>query len=193
MQASFNRVTVDGDTSTNDACVLVATGRAGTPEIGAASGADYEALCETVTAVSRWLAQALIRDAEGATKFVEIVVNGGRDEGECLRVAYTVAESPLVKTALYAADANWGRILAAIGRAGLAELDIGRVDVDLGEVRVVEGGQRSPAYREALGQAVLAREEVRLVVSLGRGSATTTVWTCDLSHDYVRINAEYRT
>ncbi|MCP5150543.1 MAG: bifunctional glutamate N-acetyltransferase/amino-acid acetyltransferase ArgJ [Ectothiorhodospiraceae bacterium] len=190
---TFNRVTVDGDTSTNDSCVLAATGRAGNPVIDAAEHADYDAFEGAVDEVCRWLAHALVRDGEGATKFVTVEVGGGRTERECRDVAYAVAESPLVKTALSASDANWGRIVMAIGRSAPVDLDQGTVSVWLGDVLVVDRGGRADSYREELGASVLAGEEVRIRVDLGRGDASCTVWTCDLSHEYVSINADYRT
>ncbi|MCU0937280.1 MAG: bifunctional glutamate N-acetyltransferase/amino-acid acetyltransferase ArgJ [Gammaproteobacteria bacterium] len=190
---SFNRITVDGDTSTNDACVLLATGRSSAPPVGAVDGEVYVAFRDAVEEVCSHLARAIVRDAEGATKFVTVAVEGGASEAECLDVAHAIAHSPLVKTALFASDPNWGRILAAVGRAGLRDLDIGRVRIDLGDVTVVEAGGRAAGYTEAQGQAVLAAPEITLRVSLGRGDAAVTVWTCDLSYDYVRINAEYRT
>ncbi|HKJ08506.1 MAG TPA: bifunctional glutamate N-acetyltransferase/amino-acid acetyltransferase ArgJ, partial [Gammaproteobacteria bacterium] len=192
VQRSFNRVTVDGDTSTNDACVLMATGRSALAPIDG-EGPAFDTLCEAVAEVCEYLAQALIRDGEGATKFVTVEVAGGRDADECLAVAYTIAHSPLVKTALFAGDPNWGRILAAVGRAGLRELDLERVSIHLGDVCIVRDGGRAADYTEALGQAVMAREEITIVVDLGRGAARERVWTCDFSYDYVRINAEYRT
>jgi glutamate N-acetyltransferase/amino-acid N-acetyltransferase len=188
---SFNRITVDGDTSTNDACVLAASGASGVDIGGDSEGRAR--LSEAVNAVCRALAQAIVRDGEGATKFVTVVVRGGRDTDECLRVAYTVAHSPLVKTALFASDPNWGRILAAVGRAGIADLDIGRVGIDLGGVALIRGGEPDPAYTEAAGAAVMAGPEITITVDLGRGAASDQVWTTDLSYDYVRINAEYRT
>ncbi len=193
VDASFNAITVDGDTSTNDACVLVATGMAGTPPIRSITDAGARELATALEEVCLELAQAIVRDAEGATKFVEVMVRGGLDVAECRRAAYAVAESPLVKTALFASDPNWGRILAAVGRAGVVGLDVARVAIDLDEVPIVRGGARDPAYTEADGQRVMAREEIRVVIDLGRGAASASVWTSDLSHDYVRINAEYRT
>ncbi len=187
--ASFNRITVDGDTSTNDACTLSATGRGPAAE----TEADLAALEVAVTEVCVALAQAIVRDGEGATRLVTVEVTGGRDEAECLRVARVVAESPLVKTALHAADPNWGRILAAVGRAGLADLDIARVRIAIGEVTVAEGGALAPGYDEAAAARAMDRPEVTLRIDLGRGTATAHVWTCDLSCEYVRINAEYRT
>ena len=192
VNASFNRITVDGDTSTNDACILAATGRAGIPEIQG-YGPAFEALCDAVTAVCMELAQAIIRDGEGATKFITVEVLGGRDEQECLDVAYTIALSPLVKTAFHASDPNWGRILAAVGRAGVEEMDLDAVTIHLGEVCIVRDGGRDPAYTEEAGQAVMNEAEITVTVDLGRGEAKERVWTTDLSYEYVRINAEYRT
>jgi glutamate N-acetyltransferase/amino-acid N-acetyltransferase len=192
VEGSFNRITVDGDTSTNDACVLAATGRGGVV-VDRPEGPTWEALQGTVGKVCRTLAQAIVRDGEGATRFITVAVEGGADEAECLTVAYTVAQSPLVKTALFAGDPNWGRILAAVGRSGLLALNMGRIDITLDEVCVVHAGEPDPAYRETAGATVLARPEYTLHISLGRGQAQTQVWTCDLSYDYVRINAEYRT
>jgi glutamate N-acetyltransferase/amino-acid N-acetyltransferase len=190
---SFNRVTVDGDTSTNDACVIAATGAGGGSPIDAAAGDSARALGGAVAEVCLELAQAMVRDGEGATKFITVDVRGGRDEAECLRLAYEVAHSPLVKTAMFASDANWGRILAVVGRAGVPDLDLEAVRIHLGDVCIVSAGGRDPAYREAAGQAVMAREEITVTIDLGRGGSGAEIWTCDLSHDYVRINAEYRT
>jgi glutamate N-acetyltransferase/amino-acid N-acetyltransferase len=186
---SFNRITIDGDTSTNDALMLAATG-AVAAELDAAALA---ALGEAVAEVCIELAQAVVRDGEGATKFVTVRVEGGADPAECLAVAYTVAESPLVKTALFASDPNWGRILAAAGRAGVAGLDVGRVSLWLDEVLIAAGGARAPGYTEAAGQRVMDRDEITIRLHLGRGDSAETLWTTDLSHEYVRINAEYRT
>ncbi len=191
-ERSFNRITIDGDTSTNDACVLVATGSADMPCISDAADARYAALAEAVMAVCVELAQAIVRDGEGATKFVSVDVSGGRDEAECLRVAYTIAESPLVKTALFASDPNWGRLLAAIGRAGLDDLDVEQVRVLINDTLIAEGGCRALGYHEAQGVAAMAPEDIVIRVDLGRGSARDCVWTTDLSHDYVSINADYR-
>jgi len=186
---SFNAITVDGDTSTNDACVLLATGRAGcTVETGQARARFSDVLGELCTE----LAQLLIRDGEGATKFVTVQVEQGRNRQECRQAAYAIAESPLVKIALFAGDPNWGRIVAALGRAGLAELQPERVAVYLDEICIVEQGGRAAAYTEAQGQAVMARPEITIRVVLHRGEANATVWTTDFSYDYVRINAEYR-
>ncbi len=189
VDASFNRITVDGDTSTNDACVLAATGAAGIHP----RGGDLERLERAVAEVCRDLALRIVADGEGATRLVTVVVEGGRDEAECEAVAFTIAHSPLVKTAVFAGDPNWGRILAAVGRAGLGDLDVERVEIFLDDVCVARGGGRAPGYREADGAAVMARDAFTIRVVLGRGSAAATVWTCDLSYDYVRINAEYRT
>lgn len=191
VEKSFNRISIEGDTSTNDACILMATG-AGQCVIKRDSP-GYPAIKKEVIEVCMELAQAIIRDGEGATKFITIQINGGCDKRECLQAAYTIANSPLVKTAFFAADANWGRILAAIGRAGIPDLDIDKVDVYLDNVCIVEHGTRSPDYSEAAGQKVMQQEEITVRVQLNRGGVSETVWTCDLSHEYVRINAEYRT
>jgi len=190
---SFNRITVDGDTSTNDACVLLATGEAGGTPISSTDDPRYEPLFQGIMSVCELLAQALVRDAEGATKFITVTVSGGASETDCLRAAYAVAESPLVKTAFFASDPNWGRILAAVGRAGLERLDIDRVTMHLGDVRIVADGGLDADYREADGQRVMAESEIAVRIDLGVGTHGATVWTCDLSHEYVRINAEYRT
>jgi len=189
---SFNRISVDGDTSTNDACVLIASGKSGLA-IGEAGGATYEAFYAAVRDVLADLAQAIVRDAEGATKFITIEVEQGASQDDCLEVAYTIAHSPLVKTAFFASDPNWGRILAAIGRARLAQLDVDKVSIYLEDVCIVRNGARAAEYTEAQGQAVMSRPEIRMRIALGSGSARARLWTCDLSHDYVRINAEYRT
>ncbi|MCW8919432.1 MAG: bifunctional glutamate N-acetyltransferase/amino-acid acetyltransferase ArgJ [Gammaproteobacteria bacterium] len=187
---SFNRITVDGDTSTNDACVLMASGQSG---LAIAPGSEnLRQFSAAVTAICQQLAQLIVRDGEGATKFITIAVNGGRDEAECEQVAYTIAHSPLVKTALFASDPNWGRILAAVGRAGLQALDLHALAIYLGEVCIVRDGGRAADYREELGQAVTARDEITIRVELARGEAQALLWTCDFSYDYVRINAEYR-
>jgi glutamate N-acetyltransferase/amino-acid N-acetyltransferase len=189
---SFNCITVDGDTSTNDCFMLIATGGSGAPEIGAARGAAYDALQEAVARVAAELAQAIVRDGEGATKFITIRVEQGKDAAECRKVAYSIAHSPLVKTAFFASDPNLGRILAAIGYAGIADLDVDRVALYLGEVLVAENGCRAASYLEADGQRMMQQAEITVRVLLGRGNAEATVWTCDLSHDYVSINADYR-
>lgn len=190
---SFNRITVDGDTSTNDACLLLATGCAGNAEIRAADGPTYAALARAVSEVCAELAQAIVRDAEGITKFITLDVRGGASESDCLAVAYTIAHSPLVKTAFFASDPNWGRILAAIGRAPIARLDVGRVAIYLENVCVVRNGAVAADYTEAAGRDVMQRAEIHVRVDLGAGDASAMVWTSDLSHDYVRINADYRT
>ena len=192
-ERSFNRITVDGDTSTNDAFVLVATGQADMMEIGDAKSAAYGALLEGVSAVAAELAQAVIRDGEGATKFITVRVEGGQKEEECRKVAYAIAHSPLVKTAFFASDPNLGRILAAVGYAGVPDLAVDKVDLYLDDVLVAKNGGRSPGYLEADGARVMRQPEITVRVVLNRGTAAVTVWTCDLSHDYVTINAEYRT
>ena len=189
---SFNRITVDGDTSTNDSFMLIATGAAGTQTITGESHPDYAALARTVAEVAVWLAQAIIRDGEGATKFITVQVEGGGSEAECSKVAFAIAHSPLVKTAFFASDPNLGRLLCAIGYAGISDLDVNRVRLHLGDVSVAKDGGLDPAYREEDGQRVMQQSEITVRVDLGRGSARTTVWTCDLSHDYVSINADYR-
>jgi glutamate N-acetyltransferase/amino-acid N-acetyltransferase len=190
---SFNRITIDGDTSTNDCCMLIATGKADLPEVTEASGALFEALKKAVFEVCMEVAQAIVRDGEGATKFVTVQVNGGGNHQECLDVGYAVAHSPLIKTALFASDPNWGRILAAVGRAGVPELDVSLIDVYLDNVCIASQGGRSPSYTEAQGSAVMAQEEITIRIELGRGQCSETIWTTDLSHEYVKINAEYRT
>ena len=189
---SFNRITIDGDTSTNDSFVLIATGRAGNAPIQNLDSADGRALREAVFDVSRRLAQAIVRDGEGATKFITIRVEGGASVEECRQVAYAIGHSPLVKTAFFASDPNLGRILAAVGYAGIDDLDPTRIDLFLDEVHVVEGGGRRPSYREEDGQRVMKQSEITVRVDLGRGSHASTIWTCDLSYDYVKINADYR-
>lgn len=190
--ASFNRITIDGDTSTNDSCMLVATGRSAT-----LTEADTVALAQFRNAliqVMQQLAFSIVRDGEGATKFVTVEVSQAANQAEALEAAFTVAHSPLVKTALYASDANWGRILAAVGRApGLEDLDVAGVTVYLGDVLLVEQGGRAASYTEAAGSAVMKESEITLRIQLGRGTVSETVWTCDFSHDYVTINADYRT
>jgi glutamate N-acetyltransferase/amino-acid N-acetyltransferase len=190
---SFNCITVDGDTSTNDAFILIATGKADMTEVGDAKSTAYAALMEGVIAVAAELAQAIIRDGEGATKFITVRVEGGRKEEECRKVAYSIAHSPLVKTAFFASDPNLGRILAAVGNAGVPDLAVDKVDLYLDDVLVAKNGGRSPGYREADGARVMKQPEITVRVVLNRGAAAATVWTCDLSHDYVTINAEYRT
>jgi glutamate N-acetyltransferase/amino-acid N-acetyltransferase len=189
---SFNAITVDGDTSTNDACVLAAAGTLGNPMIADPQSPEYQVLREAVTSVCQELAMAIIRDGEGATKLVTILIEEAANPAEARRVADAIAHSPLVKTALFASDPNWGRILAAVGRAGVEGLDIDRIRIWLGDTLTVSDGGRAAEYTEAAGQAVMAEHEILIRVALGRGLAGTRVLTCDLSYDYVRINAEYR-
>jgi len=193
---SFNSITVDGDTSTNDSFILIATGAAGAAEITDVASAEYAALRSAVVEVAVWLAQAIVRDGEGATKFMTIAVAGGANREECRKVAYAVAHSPLVKTAFFASDPNLGRILAAIGYAGIADLDVDRLRVWLGdaegEVLVAEMGGRAAAYREADGARIMKSQEITVRIDLARGPVAATVWTCDFSYDYVKINADYR-
>lgn len=189
---SFNRITIDGDTSTNDSFVLIATNKAGNARITSLASAEGRALRDAVGAVSQQLAQAIVRDGEGATKFITVTVQGGRSVDECRLAAYAIAHSPLVKTAFFASDPNLGRILAAVGYAGINDLDQGLIDLFLDDVHVVREGGRHPAYQEADGQRVMKQSEITIRVHLHRGEAETSVWTCDLSHDYVSINADYR-
>ena len=189
---SFNRITIDGDTSTNDSFMLVATQRAGHAAITSLASADGQLLRDAVVAVAQHLAQAIVRDGEGATKFITVQVQGGRDEAECKLAAYAIAHSPLVKTAFFASDPNLGRILAAVGYAGISDLDQGLIDLHLDDVHVVTQGGRHAAYREEDGQRVMKQSEITVRINLHRGAAEATVWTCDLSLDYVRINADYR-
>ncbi|QIL43096.1 bifunctional glutamate N-acetyltransferase/amino-acid acetyltransferase ArgJ [Acidovorax sp. HDW3] len=189
---SFNRVTIDGDTSTNDSFVLVATHQAGNAAITSLDSTEGAQLKAALLAVAQQLAQAIVRDGEGATKFITIRVEGGKTSDECRQVAYAIAHSPLVKTAFFASDPNLGRILAAVGYAGIADLDQTHIDLYLDEVHVAVQGGRNPQYREEDGQRVMQQSEITVRVCLGRGTASDTVWTCDLSHDYVTINADYR-
>ncbi len=191
-EGSFNRVTVDGDTSTNDSFVVIATNKASHPPITSLDSPEGKALFQSMLQVARRLAQAIVRDGEGATKFITVQVEGGRDSAECRQVAYAIAHSPLVKTAFYASDPNLGRILAAVGYAGIADLDQTGIDLYLDDVHVAIQGGRHPSYREEDGQRVMKQTEITVRVVLGRGHATDTVWTCDLSHEYVTINADYR-
>ncbi|MFT6430735.1 MAG: glutamate N-acetyltransferase/amino-acid N-acetyltransferase [Halopseudomonas sp.] len=190
---SFNRITIDGDTSTNDCCMLIATGKAQMPVIAEAKGADYKILADSIKSIMLELAQAIVRDGEGATKFVTVQVNGGNNRDECLDVGYAIAHSPLIKTALFASDPNWGRILAAVGRAGVPNLDVEQIDVYLDHVCITHNGARAADYTEAQGAAIMAQAEIIIRIELGRGQHMETLWTTDLSHEYVRINAEYRT
>jgi glutamate N-acetyltransferase / amino-acid N-acetyltransferase len=189
---SFNRITIDGDTSTNDSFVLMATHQAGHPPITQLTSGDGLVLRDAVVAVAQELAQAIVRDGEGATKFITVTVQGGRDEAECRLAAYAIAHSPLVKTAFFASDPNLGRILAAVGYAGIGDLDQGLIDLYLDDVHVVTRGGRHISYREEDGARVMKQSEITVCVDLHRGGAHTTVWTCDLSYDYVKINADYR-
>ena len=190
--ASFNRITVDGDTSTNDAFVLAITGNSDLPVIEKASEYEYTIIRDALVEVAQELAQAIIRDGEGATKFVAVKISGGTTERECLEVAYSIAESPLVKTAIFAEDANWGRFCMAIGKARVRHLDTDKITLWLDDLVVAERGRISTEYSEEKGAAVLAQDEFSVRVDLGRGEANATIWTTDLSHEYIRINAEYR-
>lgn len=192
VEGSFNRITIDGDTSTNDACVLVATGKAGNAPVTAPEGELYDALRSVLTRVFLRLAQLIVRDGEGATKFMTVRVEGGGNIQECCDVAYAVAHSPLIKTAFFASDPNWGRILAAIGRSGVPALDVSKINVWLDDVLLCENGGAAATYTEAQGAAVMQQPEITIRINLGRGSFADTVWTCDFSYDYVKINADYR-
>ena len=189
---SFNCITIDGDTSTNDSFLVMATGLAGHAPITSLQSPDGRALREALIAVSEQLAHAIVRDGEGATKFITVKIEGGTSVDECRQVAYAIAHSPLVKTAFFASDPNLGRILAAVGYAGIADLDQTRIDLFLDDVAVVKNGGRLPSYSEADGQRVMKQSEITVRVDLHRGAAQATVWTCDLSYDYVKINADYR-
>jgi glutamate N-acetyltransferase/amino-acid N-acetyltransferase len=191
-EGSFNRVTVDGDTSTNDSFVVVASNKAAHAPVSSLDSADGQALRAAMMDIARQLAQAIVRDGEGATKFMTIQVEGGKNGEECRKVAYAIAHSPLVKTAFFASDPNLGRILAAVGYAGIDDLDQTRIDLYLDEVLVAKNGGRHPGYVEADGQRVMKQSEITVRVVLGRGTAADTVWTCDFSYDYVKINADYR-
>jgi glutamate N-acetyltransferase / amino-acid N-acetyltransferase len=193
LERSFNCITVDGDTSTNDALIVLATGAAAIERIERAEGVAFEALRSAITEVAVELAQAIVRDGEGATKFVTLEIAGGRSREECRRVAYAIAHSPLVKTAFFASDPNLGRILCAIGYSGIDDLDVDRLDLYIDQVHVATAGARHPGYVEAEGKGAMAKSEFAVRVDLHRGAHSATVWTCDLSHDYVTINAEYRT
>ena len=189
---SFNRITIDGDTSTNDSCILIATGQVDLPEVNKPEGELYEKLKDIIFAAYIHLAKSIVSDGEGATKFVTVAVSGGANRDECLDVAYAVAHSPLIKTALFASDPNWGRIVAAIGYAGVPDLDATKVRVHLNDVLIVENGGRAASYTEEQGQAVMKGEDIAIRIDLGRGSVAETVWTTDLSYEYVRNNADYR-
>lgn len=190
--ASFNAVTVDGDTSTNDAAILMATGKVGNQPL-LEQEADFAAVEAAIREVCQYLAQAMVRDGEGAKRFIELEVLGARTVDEARQVAYTIAHSPLVKTACFAGDANWGRILAAVGRSGLPDLDVSTIDIRIDDVALIEQGEPHPDYTEAAGAAVFAKDEYRIRIHLGRGDQQATIWTCDLGYEYVRINADYRT
>ncbi len=189
---SFNCITVDGDTSTNDALMLIATGKAALPEITSATSEAYAKLLAAVSEVATYLAQAIVRDGEGATKFITIQMQGGKDEAECKKIGYAIAHSPLVKTAFFASDPNLGRILAAIGYAGVDDLDVSKLKVYLDDVLVAEHGGRAASYQEADGQRVMQQSDITIGVELNRGKVDATLWTCDFSYDYVKINASYR-
>ncbi len=189
---SFNCITVDGDTSTNDALMLIATGKAALPEITSASSEAYAKLLAAVSEVATYLAQAIVRDGEGATKFITIEMQGGKDEAECKKIGYAIAHSPLVKTAFFASDPNLGRILAAIGYAGVDDLDVSKLKVYLDDILVAENGGRAASYQEADGQRVMQQSDITIAVQLNRGKVDATLWTCDFSYDYVKINASYR-
>jgi glutamate N-acetyltransferase/amino-acid N-acetyltransferase len=189
---SFNCITVDGDTSTNDALMLIATGKSALPEVNVADSTAYNTLLDAVSEVAIFLAQAIVRDGEGATKFITIAMEGGRDEAECKKIGYAIAHSPLVKTAFFASDPNLGRILAAIGYAGVSDLDVSALQVYLDDVLVAEKGGRAASYQEEDGQRVMQQSDITIRVVLGRGAVNATLWTCDFSYDYVKINASYR-
>lgn len=192
VNVSFNRITIDGDTSTNDSCIFAATGQAGGIEISSTGDARYAAVAEVLTRVMKRLAQLIVRDGEGATKFITVAVEGGGNTQECCDVAYSIAHSPLVKTALFASDPNWGRILAAIGYAGVPELNVENIQVWLGDVQICKDGGAAADYTEEAGAREMEKSEITIRVDLGRGEAKDTVYTCDLSYDYVKINADYR-
>ena len=192
VEQSFNRISVDGDTSTNDACILMATGKANNALLNDFDALDAQTLYQVIAEISQQLAHAIVRDGEGATKFIAVEVEQGRDSEECRKVAYTIAHSPLVKTALFASDPNWGRILAAVGRSGLEGFDLTKVAIYLDDVSIIEAGEPAESYTEAQGQQVMNQDEITIKVVLNRGQANDTIWTCDFSYDYVKINAEYR-
>jgi glutamate N-acetyltransferase/amino-acid N-acetyltransferase len=189
---SFNCITVDGDTSTNDALMLIATGKSALPEVKAAGSKAAKALQAAITEVATWLAQAIVRDGEGATKFITVQVEGGKDEAECKQIGYAIARSPLVKTAFFASDPNLGRILAAVGYAGVDDLDVAALKLYLDDVLVAENGGRAASYREEDGQRIMQQSDITIRVVLNRGAKHATLWTCDFSYDYVKINASYR-
>lgn len=192
VEHSFNRITIDGDTSTNDSCIFVATAQAGGNVIESSDDARYTVVLDVLTRIMNRLAQLIVRDGEGATKFITVTVEGGVNTQECCDVAYSISDSPLIKTALFASDPNWGRIVMAIGKAGIQNLDSSKVQVWLGDVQICLDGGANPDYTEEMGAAVMAEKEITIRVDLGRGQAKDTVYTCDLSYDYVKINADYR-
>jgi len=192
VEQSFSCINVDGDTSTNDACFMVATGESGVAEIKSFNQGSGLLFKNALLEICVYLAQAIVRDGEGASKFITIAVAGGSSEAESREVALTVANSPLVKTAFFASDPNWGRILAAIGRTTLSDLDVEKISISLNDVKIVESGEKAGDYIEAEGQRVMNQEEITVSISLGRGSASAVIWTCDLSYEYIRINSEYR-
>ena len=192
VEHSFNRITIDGDTSTNDSCIFVATAQAGGNVIESSDDARYTVVLDVLTRIMNRLAQLIVRDGEGATKFITVTVAGGANTQECCDVAYSISDSPLIKTALFASDPNWGRIVMAIGKAGIQNLDSSKVQVWLGDVQICLDGGANPDYTEEIGAAVMAEKEITIRVDLGRGQAKDTVYTCDLSYDYVKINADYR-
>ena len=192
VEQSFNRITIDGDTSTNDSCIFAATGCAGGAEIQSVDDARYIVVLDVLIRVMKRLAQLIVRDGEGATKFMTVAVEGGNNTQECCDIAYSIAHSPLVKTAFFASDPNWGRILAAIGYAGVKDLDVEKIQVWLDDVQICKDGGAAVDYTEAEGARVMAQTEITIRVDLGRGQAKDTVYTCDLSYDYVKINADYR-
>lgn len=192
VEQSFNRITIDGDTSTNDSCIFAATGQAGGAEIASQDDSRYVAILEVLSRVMKRLAQLIVRDGEGATKFITVAVEGGAHIQECCDIAYSIAHSPLVKTAFFASDPNWGRILAAIGYAGVKDLDVAKIQVWLDDVQICKDGGAAADYTEEAGAKVMSQPEITIRVDLGRGNAKDTVYTCDLSYDYVKINADYR-
>ena len=193
VEKSFHRITIDGDTSTNDACALLATGTSSVPVIDDKNSPEAQRFYSSLEQVCIDLAQSLVRDAEGATKFISIMIEGGASEQECLEIAFTIAHSPLVKTACFASDPNWGRVLAAIGRANVDSLDINKVSIQINSELVVEDGARAASYREEIGVSAMNSDDIVIRVLLGSGTYSTTIWTSDLSYDYVKINAAYRT
>ncbi|OUY08547.1 bifunctional glutamate N-acetyltransferase/amino-acid acetyltransferase ArgJ [Acinetobacter populi] len=192
VEQTFNRITIDGDTSTNDACIFIATGQAGGQEIQQSDDPRYQVVLEVLSRIMLRLAQLIVRDGEGATKFITVIVEGGANTQECCDVAYSIAESPLIKTALFASDPNWGRIVMAIGKAGIVQLDTSKVQVWLGDVQICRDGGAALDYTEEAGAKVMAEKEITIRIDLGRGTARDTVYTCDFSYDYVKINADYR-